>query len=105
MSCEPGFRGCPFINAAAEYPEPASAVRKTVEEHRTWCKDVFAAIVRPLGLENPQAAAADLMLLRDGAMVAGYLDTGDAVAESFLRSCRAVIAAGDTKAAARAPQG
>src|SRR5919109_551056 len=25
---QPGYRGCPFINAAAEYPDPASPVRK-----------------------------------------------------------------------------
>ncbi|MCC3274511.1 TetR/AcrR family transcriptional regulator [Arthrobacter sp. zg-Y20] len=94
MSCEAGFRGCPFINAAAEYPDPASAVRKTVSEHRTWCKDAFAEIVRPLSPADPKAVAEDLMLLRDGAMVAGYLDDGEALAASFLRSCRAVISAG-----------
>jgi hypothetical protein len=30
------------------------------------------------------------MLIRDGAMVAGYLDDRDAVASSFLRSSRAL---------------
>jgi hypothetical protein len=30
------------------------------------------------------------MLIRDGAMVAGYLDAADALAASFLRSARAL---------------
>src|ERR1035437_8000817 len=34
----PGFRGCPFINAAAEYPARDSPVRKAVEDHRKWFK-------------------------------------------------------------------
>jgi AcrR family transcriptional regulator len=90
LACGQGFRGCPFINAAAEYPDPASAVRKTVDEHRAWCKSTFENIVRPLGLDDPRGVADDLMLIRDGAMVAGYLDEPDAVAASFLRSARAL---------------
>ena len=90
MACGPGFRGCPFINAAAEYPDPASTVRQVVGEHRTWCTATFAEIVAPLGLPDANAVADDLMLLRDGAMVAGYLGDGATLAASFLRSCRAV---------------
>ncbi|MFB9659754.1 TetR/AcrR family transcriptional regulator [Glycomyces mayteni] len=90
ITCEPGFRGCPFINAAAEYPDPDSSVRKAVAEHRRWCKDAFADLVAPL-TPDPAAAADDLMLLRDGAMVAGYLDAPEAVAASFLRTATAVL--------------
>jgi AcrR family transcriptional regulator len=90
LSCGPGFRGCPFINAAAEYPDPASPVRRTIDEHRAWCKKAFATLIEPLGLPDPGAISADLMLIRDGAMVAGYLDDQDTVAASFLRSSRAL---------------
>ncbi|MDN4613870.1 TetR/AcrR family transcriptional regulator [Leifsonia sp. F6_8S_P_1B] len=90
MACEQGFRGCPFINAAAEYPDPASPVRAAVDAHRTWCKTTFAEIVGPLGLQDPQAVADDLMLIRDGAMVSGYLDDAEALGASFLRSARAL---------------
>ncbi|MFL0358958.1 TetR/AcrR family transcriptional regulator [Curtobacterium flaccumfaciens] len=93
MACEPGFRGCPFINAAAEYPDPTSAVRQTVDRHRAWCKETYEQIIAPLGLPDPAGIAADLMLLRDGAMVAGYLDGEEMLAASFLRSSRAVTRA------------
>ncbi|MGI5191242.1 TetR/AcrR family transcriptional regulator [Promicromonospora sp. CA-289599] len=90
-ACSPGFRGCPFINAAAEYPDPDTAVRKLVDAHRDWWTSAFARLVAPLGLADPAAVADDLMLLRDGIMVAGYLGEPTKVAASFLRSCQAVI--------------
>ncbi|SDD83061.1 TetR/AcrR family transcriptional regulator [Glycomyces harbinensis] len=92
IACEPGFRGCPFINAAAEYPDPDSQVRKTVAAHRRWYKEAFASLAAPLGPERSAEIADDLMLLRDGVMVAGYLDEPDRIAASFLRSGKAVIA-------------
>lgn len=90
-ACSPGFRGCPFINAAAEYPDPDSAVRKLVDAHRDWWTGAFIRLVAPLELADPAAIADDLMLLRDGIMVAGYLGEPTKVAASFLRSCQAVI--------------
>ncbi|MFD3443564.1 TetR/AcrR family transcriptional regulator [Microbacteriaceae bacterium 4G12] len=93
MACEPGFRGCPFINAAAEYPDQDSSVRRTVDAHRAWCRSAFAEIVGPLHPSRADEIADDLMLIRDGAMVAGYLDDADTLAASFLRSCRALTRA------------
>ena len=90
-ACLPGFRGCAFINAAAEYPDPESPVRISVDTHRRWWVSAFERLVAPLGLADPGAVADDLMLQRDGAMVAGYLGDPATVAASFLRSCRAVV--------------
>lgn len=91
LACTPGFRGCPFINAAAEYPDPADPVREVVDRHRAWWTHAFERLVAPLELPDPAAAAVDLMLLRDGVMVAGYLGDPARVEASFLRSGRAVI--------------
>jgi len=99
-ACTPGFRGCPFINAAAEYPDPESAVRKIVDTHRAWWTNAFERLVTPLGLADPAAVADDLMLLRDGIMVAGYLGDPAKVGASFLRSCLAVIAGAPRASAA-----
>ncbi|MFE6971941.1 TetR/AcrR family transcriptional regulator [Isoptericola sp. NPDC057653] len=93
LACSPGFRGCPFINAAAEYPDADSAVRATVDAHRRWWASAFERLVAPLAPADPAAVAEDLMLLRDGVMVAGYLGDPARVAASFLRSCRAVVRA------------
>ncbi|MBM9503265.1 TetR/AcrR family transcriptional regulator [Actinacidiphila acididurans] len=91
MACSPGFRGCAFINAAAEYPDPASPVRQVVEAHRAWYTKTFEQLITPLELPEQAAVADDLMVLRDGAMVAGYLGEPTGAGGSFLRSCRAIV--------------
>ena len=98
IACAPGFRGCPFINAAAEYPDQDSPIRKAVDAHRRWTKAAFEQLVAPLGIVNAAEVADELMLLRDGAMVAGYLDQPGSVAASFLRGSRAVIGIGGASA-------
>ncbi|WP_069171508.1 TetR/AcrR family transcriptional regulator [Streptomyces griseus] len=89
--CGPGFRGCPFINAAAEYPDPDHPVRLLVAEHRTWFRDTLAGLLRAAGHPAPDAGAASLLLARDGAMVGGYLDGSDARAV-LLRTADALMA-------------
>ena len=76
----PGFRGCPFLNAAAEFPEPGHPVRRAVERHREWYVDVLEQVLRELGHPMPGEAADDLMLARDGAMTGGY--AGDPIAST-----------------------
>jgi AcrR family transcriptional regulator len=71
--CRPGFRGCAFINAAAEYPDPASPVHRAVLEHRAWLSGTVADALRRAGHADPDRATRHFMMLRDGAMVAGYL--------------------------------
>ena len=71
--CGAGFRGCPFINAAAEHPDPDSAVRRAVRAHRTWLEDDVRAAFTAAGHPDPAGAARRWLVLRDGAMVAGYL--------------------------------
>jgi AcrR family transcriptional regulator len=90
-SCRPGFRGCPFINAAAEYVDPADPVRIAVDAHRAWMLGQFASIAEQAGLPDPYAVARRLMLLRDGAMVNGYLGDPARVAESLDAAFLAVL--------------
>jgi AcrR family transcriptional regulator len=92
-ACLPGYRGCPFINAAAEYADPAHPVRLVVAEHRRWQLGEFERLLASLGVDDPAEAAGELMLLRDGAAVGGYLDDPDAVGRALLAASGAVLAA------------
>ncbi|WP_454050230.1 TetR/AcrR family transcriptional regulator [Cellulomonas sp. Marseille-Q8402] len=95
-SCAPGFRGCPFINAAAEYADPQHPVRAVVAEHRLWMVATAAALLRDLGVADAEAAAEELVILRDGAMVAGYVggeERARAVAAALQHAGAAVVAA------------
>ncbi len=83
-------RGCPFINASAEYPDAQSAVRRTVKEHRDWFRAVLATALEAAGMDDVEQRAGALVLLRDAALVGGYLDGADTVSETFVRTARSV---------------
>jgi len=90
-ACTPGFRGCPFINAAAEYADAEHPVRQAVAAHRAWFVEMLTKLMASIGINDP-AVVAELMMLRDGAMVSGYLNDAEAVASTLLTASRAAIA-------------
>ncbi|MFB2600116.1 TetR/AcrR family transcriptional regulator [Herbiconiux sp. P17] len=90
-ACAPGYRGCPFINAAAEYADPTHPVRLVVAAHRRWQRQAFERLLAAVGVDDPAAAAGELMLLRDGAAVGGYLDDPDAVARALATAGLAIV--------------
>lgn len=93
-TCSPGFRGCPFINAAAEHADPAHPARVVVDAHRRWLHGQAAALVSALGAHEPDALAERLLMLRDGAMVAGYVGQAPGqVADALLAAGEAVVRA------------
>lgn len=83
-------RGCPFINAAAEYPDAASPVRRSVAAHRTWFRGVLRQVLQDAGAADPDEAAGELVLLRDAAMIGGYLDGWNSVRPPFIAASRRV---------------
>ncbi len=87
----PGFRGCPFINAAAEFPDAAHPVRQIVTAHREWYTDTLSDLMRSLGHEVPGDAADELLLARDGAMTGGYAGDPVAAAAALTRVAAHVV--------------
>lgn len=81
-------RGCPFINASAEYPDAASPVRRTVTVHRAWFRGTLEQLLTDAGAPDPQERAGELVLLRDAAMVGGYLDGWPGVEAVFTTAAR-----------------
>jgi AcrR family transcriptional regulator len=74
ITCKPGFRGCAFINAAAEYPDPGHPVRRVVDTFRWWFRDTLEKLLVAAGHPDPERTALMLLALRDGLAVAGDLD-------------------------------
>lgn len=84
-------RGCPFIDAAAEFPDPDSAVHSYAREQKLRMVELVTALVTELGCREPAALAEQLVTLADGAasraMVLGEADYGRharAAAETLL---------------------
>jgi AcrR family transcriptional regulator len=76
----PGFRGCAFLNAAAEFPDPSHVVRRVVQSHRDWLTVTLADLLSELGHRMPGDGADELILAMDGAQSGGY--AGDPIAAS-----------------------
>ncbi|WP_280722942.1 TetR/AcrR family transcriptional regulator [Kitasatospora sp. MAA4] len=93
--CGPGFRGCPFINAAAEYPDPQDPVALAIAEHRRWFRGLVVRLLEEAGVPEPSARADLLMLLRDGAMVGAALGDPAGVARSLERAVRELVSGAD----------
>ncbi|MFL6054311.1 MAG: TetR/AcrR family transcriptional regulator [Actinoallomurus sp.] len=74
ITCRPGFRGCAFINAAAEYPDPDHPVRRVIAEFREWFRGLLEELLVAAGHPEPKRTAVMLLALRDGLTVAGELD-------------------------------
>lgn len=69
-----GWRGCPFLNAAAEYPDPKSPVRRAINARRTWYQDSLRELLAADGDPAPSVTASLLVALSDGLLETAYLD-------------------------------
>jgi AcrR family transcriptional regulator len=73
------FRGCPFYNASAESP-PDGVVQQISDENRAWTRALFIDLARDAGARDPQALAAQLVVLYDGTSVGARMDRSAAAA-------------------------
>jgi AcrR family transcriptional regulator len=100
----PGFRGCAFLNAAAEYPDPAHLVRRTVFVHREWFLRTITDLLEHAGATAPDPAARHFVMLRDGAMVAGSLADPEPICRTFLRGVEGLLKYRDARVAEQAAE-
>jgi AcrR family transcriptional regulator len=89
----PGFRGCAFLNAAAEYPDPANPIHQAVLAHRQWFLNTVTDLLAETGDTPADAAGRHLVMLRDGAMAAGCLFDPKLVSETFLQGVEGILQA------------
>ncbi|MET0990332.1 MAG: TetR/AcrR family transcriptional regulator [Glaciihabitans sp.] len=89
----PGFRGCAFLNAAAEFPDPMHPVREVVTSHREWYTDVVAGLLSRIGHPMPGDGADEFLLAVDGAQVGGYAGDPIAATTSLQRAVDRILSA------------
>jgi AcrR family transcriptional regulator len=85
------FRGCPFINAAAEFAEPDHRVREAVVRQRLWSLEVIEKLLRQLGHSRPERTARILLMLRTGATVGTSMEKTPGLEQTFLEAWNEVI--------------
>ncbi|MCL3859752.1 TetR/AcrR family transcriptional regulator [Actinotalea sp. K2] len=91
QACGAAFRGCPFLNAMAEYPEVEHPVQVAVERHRSWLRGAAADLLGQLGVREPDLVALELVMLRDGAMAAGSGVPAAQVEAALVRAGTAIV--------------
>ena len=87
----PDFRGCAFINAASEFEDPESPVRRVIARHREWYYESVRRSFAEAGHQTPGNAARHFVMLRDGAMTAGSLDSPTSAKRTFKRGVEGLI--------------
>jgi AcrR family transcriptional regulator len=78
------YRGCTFINAAAEYGRPDHPVRLMAIAQRRWINQTTEALLREAGHPDPVAAARILQALRTGYVFSTGLEEDAGWAGQFL---------------------
>jgi len=66
-------RGCAFINALAELPDPAHPAHLIATQQKQWLVDTFTELATEAGCSKPTALAAQLLVLHEGALVTQQL--------------------------------
>jgi len=64
---QPGYRGCPFINYCAEFPETSHPGHRAAEANKREMRRRFVQIAAALGVPKPKQLADGLLLLVEGA--------------------------------------
>lgn len=90
-----GYRGCAFVNAAAEIVDPESPVRAVIREHKRWHRALLAGLAREANLHAPNELAGELMLLVNGAAATALADQDPHAGRAARRAAGMLIAAHD----------
>ncbi len=70
---EKSFSGCMFINAAAEFADPDSAIHRLTAEHKILLLAYLKEIASKAGAKDATVLADGMMLLMEGAIVMRYV--------------------------------
>lgn len=80
------YRGCPFINASAEFAAPGHPVRVLAGAQRAWIADTIERLLRDMGHQAPARTARQLMMLQTGAIFGVAIDDTPGLDTIFLEA-------------------
>ena len=91
------FRGCAFINAAAEIADPAHPARGAVEDHSRALRAYLHDLLDQAGSPDPDGDAGALLLLVEGAIISAVIEGDPSPAARARRAAGRVITTTDTR--------
>lgn len=90
----PEFRGCAFINAAAEFPLEGNPVHRVSAEFYDHFRSYIADLAGQCGAKSPQSLALQLSLLVEGAIVSEQMKRHSGAAEQAKQAAIVLIDGG-----------
>lgn len=68
------FRGCAFVNCAAEVPDPVHPEREVIGRHKAGVRELLKRLATEAGLEDPDSLSERLFVLLEGTYVTAALE-------------------------------
>jgi len=87
----PGFRGCPFVNTATEFPTPGHPAREAALEYHRELRSRLTRIANDLGALRPEALADQLVILMDGVYASAGTFSSPEAAAAILAAVDALV--------------
>jgi AcrR family transcriptional regulator len=92
-SMRPGYRGCPFTNAAVEFPEPDHPGRQVSAENKRELRTRLRNLAAAAGARDAKALGDQLFLMIEGIYASGQLLDKDGPAPAIVAAAEQLIAA------------
>jgi AcrR family transcriptional regulator len=80
------YRGCPFVNASAEFAAPGHPARVLAGAQRAWIADTIERLLRDMGHRAPARTARQLLMLQTGAIFGVAIDDSAGLDAIFLEA-------------------
>jgi len=91
LVAQPACHGCPFLNAAVDFPDPTHAGHQTALTHKNAVRRRFRELAEAAGDAEPAKLADQLLLLMDGAFMAVRLFGADNPAAHVLDAAQSLL--------------
>jgi AcrR family transcriptional regulator len=88
----PDFRGCQFINAAAEFPNPQDPVHQVAAAHKRKNRDYFRDLAAAAGAADPESFADRYTALVEGTLVLRHVHGRDDAAKVIKPAVESLLA-------------
>jgi AcrR family transcriptional regulator len=86
------YRGCGFVNAAAEFPDADHPARAVVLEQKWWMRSYLTELATETGADDPEDLAERLLILHEGATVASSLGVAADAAQKAKQTAEVLVA-------------
>jgi AcrR family transcriptional regulator len=93
LPARPGWRGCPFTNAATEFPERDHPARRVAENNKRELRRRLRALAKASGARDAEALGDQLVLLFEGVYSSGPTFGSSSPAARVVTAAEAILAA------------